>query len=162
MRIGLFGQYVSTVDVNFYTEREWIRWFAYDLMIVLHILRQESKKHGREICAHYSVPDVSNVSLVGVMQRMKFIQNLSQVAAENFPELMAANYFVRAPWVFSKIFSFARPFLDKDTVSKFVMTTDVPLALFEQVVPRSLIPKEYGGDSDAVIGVPMFAKQQSS
>lgn len=79
MRIGLFGRFLSYVDTNVFTEREWIRWFAYDFLLVLQILRQESKKHGREISAHHSVPDVSGLSLIGVMQRIKFIQMMSCV-----------------------------------------------------------------------------------
>ena len=77
MRFGLFGRFVSNVDTSLYEERAWIRWFAYDFLLVMNILRQESKKHGREISAHHSVPDVSEISLIGVMTRMKFIQMIA-------------------------------------------------------------------------------------
>ena len=74
LRIGLFGQFISYVDTEAYTEREWIRWLSYDFLIVMDLLRKSSRKHGREISTHYSVPDVIGISLVGVMQRIKFIQ----------------------------------------------------------------------------------------
>jgi hypothetical protein len=77
MRFGLFGRFVSQVDTSLFTEREWIRWFAYDFLLVMNMLRQQSLKHGREISTHHSVPDVSGISLIGVMQRIKFIQTLS-------------------------------------------------------------------------------------
>jgi len=68
---------------------------------------------------------------------------------------------VRAPWIFSKCFAVVKPFLDKDTVSKFVMVSDVPTDLFLKIVPKSLIPKEYGGDSAVVLLPPLHAPQKA-
>jgi hypothetical protein len=73
---------------------------------------------------------------------------LSEVAEQSFPEMLGANYFIKTPWIFSKCFAVVKPFLDADTISKFVISSDSPIALFEKVLPRSMIPKEYGGVSD--------------
>lgn len=67
---------------------------------------------------------------------------------------------MRSPWIFTKCFAAVKPFLDKDTVSKFVMTTDVPLELFERIIPKKLIPKEYGGESDAVLVEPLHSRSK--
>ena len=158
MRIGHFGKFISTLDVNAYSDREWIRWFSYDTLLVMHYLRKQSEKFGREISTFHSVPDVRGISLMAVVQRMKFIQLMSSVTGMFFPELIQTNYFVNAPWIFCKIVSLSKQFLDKDTVSKFVMTKDIPLDLFLFIMPKDLIPKEYGGESDVKLAIPFFAK----
>lgn len=146
IRFSYFGKFISYLDTKALSDEEWLQCFAYDTMSIEKNLRRESTARGVEISTYVSVPDVSGLSLFGVAGRLDFIKIMSRNAAEHFPETLGKTFLIQCPWIFSKAFALASPFIDKDTQAKFVVCNKVPFEEFERLIPKSLWPKDYGGE----------------
>jgi hypothetical protein len=151
VRFNRFGRFISTIDPSVLTTEEWVQNLAYDTMIIQHQLRKLSAKLGREISTYVSISDASGISLIGVANRLSFIKLMSGVAADNYPECLGQTFIINCPWLFPKIFGIVKPFLDADTLSKFVLSTHCPSDTFKTYIPAKTFPKEYGGDGEVVL-----------
>jgi hypothetical protein len=69
--------------------------------------------------------NTNNLNLIDVEKYYLFIQQISQVMKDQFPEKMKTCYIYNAPYIFSKIFSIISIFIDKKTLQKIkIMDTD--------------------------------------
>jgi hypothetical protein len=150
VRFLRFGRFISTTDVNALSVREWTQNFAAECFWLQDQLRQLSTKHGREISTYAVVSDLHGVSMLGVASRLSFIKMMSGVATDNFPEMMGRTLIIRGPWALPSIFNLVKPFIDKDIVSKFVLSNNLCTDEIAALIPLDSVPKEYGGTSDVV------------
>ncbi|CAB4396229.1 unnamed protein product [Rhizophagus irregularis] len=75
-------------------------------------------------------------------------KNVTQVLQENYPEFLAAKFFVNVPWWGDLMFKFVSMFLSEQTKKKFIVTSaggvkDSMLNL----IPEENLPTIYGGKS---------------
>ncbi|EXX57255.1 uncharacterized protein OCT59_000459 [Rhizophagus irregularis] len=75
-------------------------------------------------------------------------KNVTQVLQENYPEFLAAKFFVNVPWWGDMMFKFVSMFLSEQTKKKFIVTSaggvkDSMLNL----IPEENLPTIYGGKS---------------
>ena len=87
--------------------------------------------------------------------KSKFISFVSDIAAEHFPETLGPTYITRTPWIFPKVFGIVKNILDKDTVSKFRVHSDIPTQALLDLVPKEQLLKEFGGENEDVMKYPV-------
>ena len=62
--------------------------------------------------------NTNNLNLIDVDKYFLFIQKVSQIMKDQFPEKMKTCYIYKAPFVFSRLFSIVSIFIDKNTQQK--------------------------------------------
>jgi hypothetical protein len=65
--------------------------------------------------------NIDTLTLMDIDKYYLFIQKISQIMKEQFPEKMKICYIYNAPYVFSKLFSIVSVLIDKDTQKKIKM-----------------------------------------
>jgi len=108
-----FGRFISDLDTEELTTEQWSKCFSYDICIIQNKLRKLSVKLGREF--NY---------LRFRLRRNKF--GGCKVCPVNDSCCGGA---------------FPRPLLDRDTASKFAVSSGVPLELITLTVPLSKISR---------------------
>ncbi|KAF8580799.1 hypothetical protein K439DRAFT_1619541 [Ramaria rubella] len=100
---------------------------------------------GRPIETLCTVLDLDNVSL-GQFYRVKdYVMQTASLAQDRYPECMAMFYIINAPYLFSTVWAFVRPWLDEVTVAKVcILGRDYKGTLLEQI-PMENLPKDLGG-----------------
>lgn len=104
--------------------------------------------------------DASEISFIAVAGRTKFVQLLSDSSGV-FPRNAWGELFGKSTLDLFKCFVVVKPFLDAETTSKFVVSSDIPTASFKKVIPISMIPKEYCGLSDIIVPIPLHAQPKA-
>lgn len=69
----------------------------------------------------------------------------SAIGQDRYPESMGKFYIINAPWGFSTIWSFIKPWLDEVTVSKIDIIGSTYAEKLLQQIPAENLPKEFGG-----------------
>lgn len=92
-----------------------------------------------------TVMDLHNVGL-GQFYRVKdYVMQAAAVGQDRYPESMGKFYIINAPYLFSTVWSFIKPWLDEVTVSKIdIIGKDYKARLLEQI-PAANLPKDLGG-----------------
>ena len=149
-RYDRFGAGASQVDESALTLEQWSRCVAFTMESMLHTMREQSKIHGREISTYFTLVDVSGISLSGIVARRKFVQFMSDIGAEHYPETLGKTWLCNSPWYFSKIWAMVKPFIDKDTQMKLIVHSSVPVEDVLKYLPKALLLKEFGGENESV------------
>jgi len=156
-RFDRFATSASHVNESALTPEQWTKCVTFTMEMALHMMRTQSKLHGREISTYSTVVDAGGISLTGIVGRRKFVQFMSDLGAENYPESLGKTYLVNCPWYFNKIWNMVKPFIDKDTMSKLLVNSGVPLDELFKVMPKSMLMKEFGGDNvENVLPQPVY------
>lgn len=145
-----FGRFVTTVDPNALTVLEWSRCFCHELFCLQERLRELSQIHGREISTYYVYTDIMGISLFAMANKLSFVKMMSAVASDNFPEMLDQTFLVNAPSIVPAIFNLVKPLIDKDILSKFIISSDCATPSLSKIIPLESIPKEFGGTSEVV------------
>lgn len=94
---------------------------------------------------------------IGKMNRKTWdlVKLLSSVAQDNYPEILAANFIINAPMVFSGVWAIAKNFLDEKTRKKIhIYGSSYKKKLLDHIDEENL-PEMYGGKStDSVFADP--------
>lgn len=100
-----------------------------DEMIHAHIQLQEfqmkviyeeaSRKSGKRCFRTTNIMDLRGLGISMFTSYIKdLILRVSAVNQENYPEALEQCYIVNAPWAFTAIYAFIRPFLNENTINK--------------------------------------------
>lgn len=156
-RFDRFATSASNLNDSALTTEQWTKNVAYTMEKTMYLLRQQSKVHGREISTYSTIVDASGVSLTGIVSRRKFVQFMSFLGAEYYPEMLGKTWIVNCPWYFDKIWTMVKPFIDKDTLQKLFVKSGMPVEEFLKVMPKSAILKEFGGDNETILPKPVYS-----
>lgn len=157
VQIERLGLLLTHTDVNTFSADDWMRFLVYDMETKLHMLREESKKRGYEVSHQIAIFDQKGVG-IGSLERIPLFRELAHVAGIAYPELQGPVFVVNIHWLFSKGFKLVRAFLDPTTQSKLTVDTGVPVDKITAYISPEVLPREYGGKSEVVVGVPSQAK----
>jgi len=155
------GEFGTNVKGTHLKKEEWYQCVGHNLMNMEFDLHELSEECGEEVTGYISIADMKGLGL-GMMNptRVGILKMLAGIAAENYPETVDKIIIVNAPWVFSRLYEFAKGFLDADTVSKFTISNKPLTELFPDVFDLDLLPKEYGGNNDIVVPHPLDARRK--
>ena len=77
-----------------------------------------SKAVGHPVETSCTILDLHNVSLSNFYRVKDYVMEASKIGQDRYPETMGKFYIVNAPWGFSTVWSFIKPWLDEATVAK--------------------------------------------
>lgn len=107
-----------------------------------------SKAVGHPVETFCTILDLQNVSLANFYRVKDYVMAASSIGQDRYPETMGKFYIINAPWAFSTVWSFVKPWLDEVTVAKIdILGSGYKDKLLAQISPENL-PKEFGGSCD--------------
>ncbi|CAL1701897.1 unnamed protein product [Somion occarium] len=104
-----------------------------------------SKAIGHPVETSCTILDLKNVSLTAFYRVKGYVMEASAIGQDRYPESMGKFYIINAPWGFSTIWSFIKPWLDEVTVSKIDIIGSTYAEKLLQQIPAENLPKEFGG-----------------
>ena len=104
-----------------------------------------SKSVGHPVETSCTILDLSNVSLSNFYRVKDYVMAASSIGQDRYPETMGRFYIINAPWAFSTVWAFIKPWLDEATVAKIdILGSGYKDKLLAQI-PAENLPKEFGG-----------------
>jgi hypothetical protein len=104
-----------------------------------------SRKAGFLLETACSIMDLKGVGISKASSVYGYLQQVSAISQNYYPERLGKMYIINAPWGFAGIFSIVKKFLDPVTVAKIhVLGSGYEKELTAQV-PVENLPKQYGG-----------------
>ncbi|EIN04372.1 hypothetical protein PUNSTDRAFT_128408 [Punctularia strigosozonata HHB-11173 SS5] len=104
-----------------------------------------SKAVGHPVETTCTIMDLQNVSLSSFYRVKDYVNAASTIGQNYYPECMGKFFIINAPWGFSTVWGFIKPWLDPVTVSKIdILGSGYKDRLLAQV-PAENLPKEFGG-----------------
>ena len=91
--------------------------YSWDEIIqyIVNVKRGVLLKNNSKFIIHMNINDLT---LMDIDKYYLFIQKISQIMKDEFPEKMDICYIYNAPYIFSKLFSIVSVFIDKETQKK--------------------------------------------
>ncbi|KAF2868995.1 SEC14 cytosolic factor [Massariosphaeria phaeospora] len=104
-----------------------------------------SRKSGYLLETSCSVLDLKGVGISKATSVYGYLQAVSAISQNYYPERLGKMYIINAPWGFAGVFSMVKRFLDPVTVSKIhVLGSGYEKELLAQV-PAENLPTQFGG-----------------
>ena len=111
-----------------------------------------SRKAGTLLETCCSVMDMKGVGLTKLNQVYQYVQQVSGISQNYYPERLGKLYIINAPWGFSSAFSVVKRFLDPVTVAKIhILGSGYTSELLGQI-PAENLPKIFGGKCECEKG----------
>jgi hypothetical protein len=107
-----------------------------------------SRKSGYLLETSCSIVDLKGVGIAKATSVYGYLQAVSNVSQNYYPERLGKLYVINAPWGFSTVFSVVKRFLDPVTVNKIhILGSGYEKELLAQV-PAENLPKQFGGSCE--------------
>jgi hypothetical protein len=88
---------------------------------------------------------LKGVGISSFYQVKDYVGKASKIGQDYYPECMGKFYIINAPYLFSTVWSFVKPWLDEVTVAKIsILGTNYKPTLLEQI-PEENLPSDLGG-----------------
>ncbi|KAF7984377.1 hypothetical protein HWV62_10933 [Athelia sp. TMB] len=106
-----------------------------------------SKAAGHPVETSCTILDLQGVSLSNFYSVKDYVSKASSIGQDRYPECMGKFYIINAPYLFSTVWGFIKPWLDEVTVSKIaILSSSQYKAALLQQIPIENLPKEFGGE----------------
>lgn len=107
-----------------------------------------SRKSGYLLETSCSILDLKGVGIAKAASVYGYLQAMSNISQNYYPERLGKMYVINAPWGFSTVFGVVKRFLDPVTVNKIhVLGSGYEKELLAQV-PAENLPKQFGGQCE--------------
>lgn len=114
-----------------------------------------SRKSGYLLETSCTIMDLKGVGIAKATSVYGYLQAVSAISQNYYPERLGKMYVINAPWGFSGVFSVVKKFLDPVTSAKIhVLGSGYQNELLAQV-PAENLPKEFGGMCECEKGCPL-------
>jgi len=101
---------------------------------------------GHPVETSCTIMDLKNVSLSNFYRVKDYVMQAAKIGQDHYPECMGKFYIINAPFLFSTVWSFIKPWLDEVTVAKIdIIGSGYKDKLLAQIAADDL-PKEFGGN----------------
>lgn len=146
------GHFLGSGNCDHFSEEEWIRFYIWDLERHFAEMRRASEDCGRAITRFTYVADADGI-VSGIMNRavwrvIPLLKALVKAVEEHYPEIADKIVLFNVPRIASVFYRAVRTFLDPITAEKIELHSGIPTAEFERIMPKSVVPIEYGGTND--------------
>uniref|UniRef100_A0A6C0AZ04 CRAL-TRIO domain-containing protein n=1 Tax=viral metagenome TaxID=1070528 RepID=A0A6C0AZ04_9ZZZZ len=92
--------------------------YQFIIQYIVSIMETMIKGHDQDKNTLTFHVNMSSITLLHIEKYYSFIQELSEVLKQTFPDTLETCYIYNAPFIFSKLFSVVSVFIDKKTLSK--------------------------------------------
>ncbi|KAB5594630.1 hypothetical protein CTheo_1952 [Ceratobasidium theobromae] len=100
---------------------------------------------GHPVETSCTILDLDGVGLGGFYNVKDYVSKASKIGQDYYPECMGKFYIINAPYLFSTVWTFVKPWLDEVTVAKIaILGGKYKDTLLEQI-PKENLPSEFGG-----------------
>ncbi|KAG8712313.1 cytosolic factor, phosphatidylinositol/phosphatidylcholine transfer protein [Ceratobasidium sp. 423] len=100
---------------------------------------------GKPVETSCTILDMKGVGISSFYQVKDYVSKTSNIGQNYYPETMGKFYIINAPYLFSTIWTFVKPWLDEVTVAKIsILGSDYKKTLLEQI-PAENLPADLGG-----------------
>jgi len=100
---------------------------------------------GHPVETSCTILDLKNVGLGQFYQVKDYVNQASTIGQNYYPECMGKFYIINAPYLFSTVWKFIKPWLDEVTVAKIdILGSDYKTKLLTQI-PEENLPADLGG-----------------
>lgn len=107
-----------------------------------------SRKSGYLLETSCSIMDLKGVGIAKATSVYGYLQAVSAISQNYYPERLGKMYVINAPWGFSGVWGVVKRFLDPVTVNKIhILGSGYQKELLAQV-PAENLPKQFGGSCD--------------
>ncbi|RCI13109.1 hypothetical protein L249_0134 [Ophiocordyceps polyrhachis-furcata BCC 54312] len=107
-----------------------------------------SRKAGNLIETCCTVMDLKGISLTKMPQVRQYVNQVSVISQNYYPERLGKLYLINAPWGFSTVWNIIKGWLDPVTVAKInILGSGYKTDLLKQI-PEENLPKAFGGTCD--------------
>lgn len=104
-----------------------------------------SQAVGHPVETSCTILDLQGVSLSNFYRVKDYVMSAASIGQDRYPECMGKFYIINAPWAFSTVWTFIKPWLDEVTVSKIdIIGSGYKDKLLAQI-PAENMPKDFGG-----------------
>jgi hypothetical protein len=111
-----------------------------------------SRKSGYLLETSCSILDLKGVGIAKATSVYGYLQAVSAISQNYYPERLGKMYVINAPWGFSGVFSVVKKFLDPVTSAKIhVLGSGYQKELMAQI-PAENLPKAFGGKCECEKG----------
>ena len=146
------GHFLGSGNCDHFTQEEWIRFYIWDLERHFTEMRNASEECGKAITRFTYVADATGI-YAGIMNRavwrvIPLLKALVKAVEDHYPEIADKIVLFNVPRVASVFYRAVRTFLDPVTAEKIEIHSGVPMDVLEKIMPKSVIPREYGGSND--------------
>ena len=146
------GHFLGSGNCDHFSEEEWIRFYIWDLERHFTEMRKAAEECGKAITRFTYVADAEGISS-GIMNRavwrvIPLLKALVKAVEEHYPEIADKIVLFNVPRIASVFYRAVRTFLDPVTAEKIEIHSGVPMDVLEMIMPKSVIPREYGGTND--------------
>ena len=108
--------------------------------------------HGDRVEQTCSILDLKDVPLSQFNEVRKFLQSVSAIASDYYPETLGKMFIINAPMLFTAIWAIVKTMLDEQTVAKIsVLGSNYQKELLEHIELQNL-PKILGGNCQCANG----------
>ena len=101
------------------------------------------------------IQDVKGLA-VSAKKCLNVFKIYNSIAGDNYPELIRKVYVVNAPWMFARVFSVVKAFVDPNTIAKVEVHKGIPKKQFANIFELGQLPEEYGGLSSEYVHATSF------
>jgi len=157
VRVERLGLLFNNVKRSHFTTDEWLHNLGYNTNCTDIKLREIYEETGKDIPGYIVLADWKGGGL-GILSRIGMLKMFNSIAADNFPETLDKVYIFNVPVFISKLVNLGKSFVDPVTMSKMEFIPGTPKELFRELFEIEKLPKEYGGESEEVLGIPMDAR----
>jgi hypothetical protein len=104
-----------------------------------------SRKSGYLLETSCTITDLKGVGIAKATSVYGYLQAVSAISQNHYPERLGKLYVINAPWGFAGVFAVVKRFLDPVTVAKIhILGSGYEKDLLAQI-PAENLPKEFGG-----------------
>jgi CRAL/TRIO domain len=104
-----------------------------------------SAEIGHPVETSCTILDLNNVSLRSFYQVKNYLSEASAIGQNYYPECMGKFYIINAPYLFSTVWAFIKPWLDEVTVKKIQIISTGHKAVLTAQIDEANLPEEFGG-----------------
>lgn len=104
-----------------------------------------SRAVGHPVETSCTILDLKDVSLSNFYRVKDYVMAAAAIGQDRYPESMGKFYIINAPWTFSTVWAFVKPWLDEVTVAKIdIIGSGYKDKLLAQI-PAENLPRDLGG-----------------
>lgn len=114
-----------------------------------------SQAQGHLVETSCTIMDLNGAGISTFYKVKDYVSAASNIGQNHYPEVMGKFYIINAPYLFSTVWGFIKPWLDEVTVSKISILGKGYKQELTKQIPEANLPKELGGTCNCPGGCSM-------
>ncbi|KAJ3129289.1 cytosolic factor, phosphatidylinositol/phosphatidylcholine transfer protein [Nowakowskiella sp. JEL0407] len=115
-------------------------------MLVNHLMKEASEKTGRVIDKHTVIFDLKGLGFAHMYYPvLQLIRATSNMESLNYPERLGKFFMINAPYIFTRIWSIVKGWLDQGIIDKIHILGDDYKEVLLSHIDADQLPVEFGG-----------------